>query len=116
MDRRVLTNREKEICISPGRQVLNGEEALVYARNRKQLANGDFGRAEHQQEIIKALMNKIKTVKDVSPKYSFKNLTLIFISSLISKTIIQHIFAFVKHLFLSTNLHENVKYEKMFEI
>ena len=60
------SSRKKEICIDEGRQHLNGEEALVYARNRKQLANGDFGRAEHQQEIIKALMNKIKTVKDVS--------------------------------------------------
>ena len=45
---------------------MNGEQALVYARNRKQLANGDFGRAEHQQEIIMALVNKIKTIKDVS--------------------------------------------------
>lgn len=60
------SSRKKEICIDEGHQHLNGEEALVYARNRKQLANGDFGRAEHQQEIIKALMNKIKTVKDVS--------------------------------------------------
>ena len=60
------SSRKKEICIDEGHQHLDGEEALVYARNRKQLANGDFGRAEHQQEIIKALMNKIKTVKDVS--------------------------------------------------
>ena len=60
------SSRKKEICINKGHQHLNGEQALVYARNRKQLANGDFGRAEHQQEIIKALMNKIKTVKDVS--------------------------------------------------
>ncbi|MBQ2639483.1 MAG: LCP family protein [Bacilli bacterium] len=60
------SSRKKEICINKGHQHLNGEQALVYARNRKQLANGDFGRAEHQQEIIKALMNKIKTVKDIS--------------------------------------------------
>ena len=60
------SSRKKEVCINKGHQHLNGEQALVYARNRKQLANGDFGRAEHQQEIIKALMNKIKTVKDVS--------------------------------------------------
>ena len=60
------SNREVEVCISPGRQILNGEEALVFARNRKQLANGDFGRAQHQQEIIMALVNKVKTINDVS--------------------------------------------------
>ena len=60
------SSRGEEICIQPGHQTLNGEQALVYARNRKQLANGDFGRAEHQQEIIMALINKIKTINDVS--------------------------------------------------
>lgn len=60
------SSRGGQVCINPGEQTLNGEQALVYARNRKQLANGDFGRAEHQQEIIMALVNKIKTIKDVS--------------------------------------------------
>ena len=45
---------------------MNGEQALVYARNRKQLSNGDFGRAEHQQEIIMALINKMRTITEVS--------------------------------------------------
>ena len=53
------SNRSGEVCIKAGHQHLDGEGALVLSRNRKQLANGDFGRAEHQQEIIKALMNKI---------------------------------------------------------
>lgn len=60
------SSRGGEICIQEGRQVLNGEQALVFARNRKALANGDFGRAQHQQEIIMALVNKMKTIKDVS--------------------------------------------------
>ena len=60
------SNREETVCIHPGHQVLNGEEALVYARNRKQLANGTFGREKHQQEIILALVNKMKTINDVS--------------------------------------------------
>lgn len=59
------SNRTSDICINPGHQVLNGEQALVFARNRKALANGDFGRAQHQQEIIMALVNKMKTIKDV---------------------------------------------------
>ncbi|MBE6157903.1 MAG: PASTA domain-containing protein [Firmicutes bacterium] len=60
------SSRSKEICINPGRQHLNGEQALVFARNRKQLANGDFGRAEHQQIIVKELVNKMKSINNVS--------------------------------------------------
>lgn len=59
------SSRETEICINPGYQTLNGEQALVYARNRKALVNGDFGRNQHQQEIIMALANKVKTINSV---------------------------------------------------
>ena len=59
------SSRSNVVCINPGRQVLTGEQALVFARNRKSLADGDFGRARHQQEIIMALVNKMKDIKDV---------------------------------------------------
>ena len=60
------SSRGGEVCINPGRQVLNGEQALVFARNRKAFADGDFRRAQHQQEIIKALVDKLKNIKDVT--------------------------------------------------
>ena len=60
------SSREGMVCIEEGYQKLNGEQALVYARNRKALANGDFGRAAHQQEIVLALINKMKGLTDVS--------------------------------------------------
>lgn len=60
------SSRGGEVCIYPGYQTLNGEQALVYARNRKQLVNGDFGRGQHQQEIVMALINKMKTITKVS--------------------------------------------------
>ena len=60
------SSRGQEICINEGLQTLNGEQALVFARNRKSLNNGDFGRAEHQQEVVMALINKVKTITDVS--------------------------------------------------
>ena len=69
VDQRLCTdnsNREYEVCVEPGKQVLDGEHALVYARNRKALKNGDFGRGQHQQELVKAMINKMKTVKNVS--------------------------------------------------
>lgn len=60
------SSRGSEICIYPGQQTLNGEQALVYARNRKQLVNGDFGRGQHQQEIVMALINKMKNITKLS--------------------------------------------------
>ena len=60
------SSRGGQVCINPGLQTLNGEQALVYARNRKQLVNGDFGRGLHQQEIVVALLNKMKTITKVT--------------------------------------------------
>ncbi|MCI5789105.1 MAG: LCP family protein [Tenericutes bacterium] len=68
VDQRLCTDdssRWGEVCIEAGHQTLNGEQALVYARNRYDLIDGDFGRNRHQQEIVLALANKIKDVKDV---------------------------------------------------
>lgn len=60
------SNREVEICIHEGRQHLNGEEALVLSRNRKQLVNGDFGRGLNQQLVIQAMLEKIKSLRSVN--------------------------------------------------
>ncbi len=60
------SSRYTTVCINPGRQTLNGEEALVFARNRKALVNGDFGRAQHQQEIVMALIDKMKGINKVT--------------------------------------------------
>lgn len=59
------SSRGNEICINAGRQTLNGEQALVFARNRKAFADGDFARARHQQEIIMALVNKMKGIREI---------------------------------------------------
>ncbi len=60
------SSRGGQVCIQEGLQHLNGEQALVFARNRKQLAEGDFGRAKHQQEIVMELINKMKGITEVS--------------------------------------------------
>lgn len=59
------SSRGGEICIKEGRQHLNGEEALVLSRNRKQLKNGDFDRGLNQQLVIQAMLEKIKALKSV---------------------------------------------------
>ena len=60
------SNRQGEICIDPGLQTLNGEQALVLARNRYDLRLGDIDRGYNQQLLIKALLNKMTSVRDVS--------------------------------------------------
>ena len=62
----VISLTSKMMSLDDEYQTLNGEQALVYARNRKALVNGDFGRNQHQQEIVMALANKIKTISSVS--------------------------------------------------
>ena len=60
------SSRATTVCIKEGRQHLNGEEALVLSRNRKQLVNGDFGRGQNQQLVIKAMLQKIKSLRSVN--------------------------------------------------
>ncbi|MFC0508352.1 LCP family protein [Micromonospora costi] len=41
-----------------GRQTMDGPTALDYARERYAFANGDFTRIKHQQQVIKAILDK----------------------------------------------------------
>jgi LCP family protein required for cell wall assembly len=41
-----------------GKQHMDGDTALDYARQRKQFADGDFARIRHQQQVIRAIMDK----------------------------------------------------------
>ena len=60
------SNRTNEVCIKKGIQTLDGEGALVLARNRHDLALGDIGRGYNQQLLIKAIINKFAEVRDVN--------------------------------------------------
>ena len=42
-----------------GENVLNGKQALAFARERKNLSDGDLGRGIHQMAVIKALISKM---------------------------------------------------------
>ena len=43
-----------KLTIPSGKQSLSGKEALAYARERKSLANGDFGRSANQGDMLLA--------------------------------------------------------------
>ena len=60
------SSRTEIVCIQAGMQHLNGEGALVLARNRKQLSGGDLDRGQNQQLVIKALLNKARTIRSAS--------------------------------------------------
>lgn len=42
-----------------GEVELTGESALTFVRERKNLSNGDFGRAERQRDVLKAIISKL---------------------------------------------------------
>ena len=60
------SNRQGEVCIDKGIQTLNGEQALVLARNRYDLKLGDIDRGYNQQLLLKGLINKLTTVRNVN--------------------------------------------------
>lgn len=54
------------VYIDTGIQTLNGEQALAYARNRHQFALSDIARNQHQQQIIEAMAQKLKTINTIN--------------------------------------------------
>lgn len=60
------SNRQGKICIDKGLQTLNGEEALVLARDRYDLKLGDIGRGYNQQLLLKALLNRVSEIRSVN--------------------------------------------------
>ena len=53
------------VCIDLGVQNLNGEQALAYARCRHLYALSDIARNQHQQQVIEALLQKVKVVRSI---------------------------------------------------
>ena len=45
--------------VPPGRQLVNGDQALVYARMRYDDPEGDIGRQRRQREVITAIVSKL---------------------------------------------------------
>ncbi len=56
-------NMNNQICLNPGQQTLNGEQALALSRHRKTI--NDFVRGQNQQLVVKGLMNKVKSIRSV---------------------------------------------------
>lgn len=63
-----LSKTKPHYLKKPGKQLLNGQQAVGYARIRD-LGNGDFDRTERQREVLTIMLNKIKDAGIV--KYPF---------------------------------------------
>ena len=59
VDRR-MNDRFSGARFNPGWHTMTGGEALAYARNRHDVPNGDFGRSEHQGNLILSGLAKMR--------------------------------------------------------
>ncbi len=56
---------DSQICLKPGMQTLNGEQALALARHRKTLARGDIQRGLNQQLVIQGMLQKLSDINSI---------------------------------------------------
>src|SRR5262249_39367861 len=52
-----VTSIHTGMTFAPGCRIFNGAEALDYSRQRYGLANGDYDRQRHSQQLIKAIFS-----------------------------------------------------------
>ncbi len=57
---------EYTAIIPPGKQKVNGEQALVYSRMRYQDPEGDYGRQKRQREVIQLILKKLLSLDSIS--------------------------------------------------
>ena len=59
------SDRKIPICLKKGVQHLNGEQALVLSRDRHSQAGGDLDREQNQQAVFKAILDKVKNIRNI---------------------------------------------------
>ena len=52
------------VYVPAGENTVNGEQALAFARERYKFSTGDFARQEHQQQVIRAIVQKLMRTRD----------------------------------------------------
>ncbi len=60
---------KKKICLKEGLQTLNGEQALALTRHRKTFIDGDLRRAQHQQLVMRGIINELKDIDSLNTIY-----------------------------------------------
>ena len=66
--------RDSDIYFDAGTQVLRGQQALNYVRERSQLsANADIGRMKRQQAFVASMINKVISANTLTKPYRVYN-------------------------------------------
>lgn len=60
------TEPDYTAVVAPGKQHINGDQALVYARMRHQDPEGDIGRQARQREVITQIVSKILSLDSIT--------------------------------------------------
>ena len=58
----------KKVQFAAGVHMMSGEEALAYTRQRYGLADGDFGRAQRQQNWMRSILGKVNNNRNDVPR------------------------------------------------
>jgi LCP family protein required for cell wall assembly len=74
-----------------GTMHLNGSQALDYIRQRKQFPDGDFARMRHQQQFLRALMDKAVSAGTVSNPFRLRD----FVNSVADAIVVDQQFSLI---------------------
>lgn len=91
------------ICMNTGIQTLNGEQALAYARCRHLYATSDIARTQHQQQLIEAAAQKLKTINSIEDFEKILNAVSNNIETNITPEQIMSFYTVGKDMLLSSN-------------
>ncbi len=69
------SDKRNGVKLEPGKQTLNGEEALAYARMRYQDPEGDIGRTKRQQQIVEAIVDQSTSFGSITKLNSLMDAT-----------------------------------------
>ena len=115
---------EHTVYIEQGYQTLNGEQALAFARNRKQNENYCPAkytkvyrsvelRGKNQQTIILAVLEKLKTFKDITKVYDLLDVISDNVDTNMDKDTILSFYNVAKDMMLKSNSDEVVHIQKL---
>ncbi len=94
--------------------LLNGEQALAFARERHLYATGDFARQEHQQQVIEAIVRKIMRTRDVN---TFLKVLDAAGNNVSTNLTVDQMTSFVRYAIQKTNRYYDQEHlEKVFQI
>ncbi len=90
------------ICMDPGFQKLNGEQALAYARCRHAYLMSDIARNKHQQQIIEALAKKAANKSNIGKLQSILDAITNNIDTNMSRTQMLSAYEVLKNMIAKT--------------